>query len=141
MIVRLIYGWHIVWLVYCLVVVELANKTVGRNGRRRFGSRREEGRRTRQEIETNAAPRSRQAMVVDGRTLVKAGQEATASGGYGLDKGPAIARTRCQEIEGQERAFGRPAPSTHLKRPRAAQALAQEKMVAQVRSATCLERM
>jgi hypothetical protein len=54
-------------------------------------------------------------MVVDGRTLVKAGQEATASGGYGLDKGPAIDRTRCQQIEGQERASGRPAPATHPK--------------------------
>ena len=88
------------------------HQRLGRSGRWRFGSQCEEGRRTRRQVETDAAPQSRQAMVVDGRTLVKAGQEATASGGYGLDKGPAIDRTRRQEIEGQERASGRPAPST-----------------------------
>jgi len=80
-------------------------------------------------------------MVVDGRTLVKAGQEAPASGGYGLDKAPAIDRTRCQEIEGQERASEWPASSTHPERPGAAQALGEEKRIAQVRSAICLERM
>ena len=43
-------------------------------------------------------------MVVDGRTLVKAGLRPPPPAAKGLDKGPAIDKSRCREIEGQERA-------------------------------------
>jgi len=53
-----------------------------------------------QEIEIDVARRSRAPMVVDGRTLVKAGLRPPPPAAKGLDKGPAIDKSRCREIEG-----------------------------------------
>jgi hypothetical protein len=85
-------------------------------------------------IETDAAPDLEPPRVVDGRTLVKAGLRPPPPAAIGLDKGPAIDKSRCREIEGQERAASLTPVRPTTKRD-AKPLFAKEKMIAQVRSA------
>jgi hypothetical protein len=85
-------------------------------------------------IETDAAPDLEPPRVVDGRTLVKAGLRPPPPAAIGLDKGPAIDKSRCREIEGQERAAS-PTPVRPTTKRDAKPLFANEKMIAQVRSA------
>ena len=81
-----------------------------------------------------APPISGAPRVVDGRTLVKAGLRPPPPAAIGLDKGPAIDKSRCREIEGQVRAAG-PMPVRPTTKRRSQAALRKKKMIAQVRSA------
>ena len=85
-------------------------------------------------IETDAAPDLEPPRVVDGRTLVKAGLRPPPPAAIGLDKGPAIDKSRCREIEGQERAAS-PTPVRPTTKRDGKPLFAKEKMIAQVRSA------
>jgi hypothetical protein len=67
-------------------------------------------------------------------TLVKAGLRPPPPAAIGLDKGPAIDKSRCREIEGQERAASLTPVRPTTKRD-AKPLFAKEKMIAQVRSA------
>src|ERR1700722_2632970 len=81
-----------------------------------------------------APPISGAPRVVDGQTLVKAGLRPPPPAAIGLDKGPAIDKSRCREIEGQERAAS-PTPVRPTIKRKAKPLFAKEKMIAQVRSA------
>ena len=93
-----------------------------------------DGRKIRREMGVISAHRSRPPIVVAGQTLVKAGLRPPPPAAIGLYKGPAIDKSRCREIEGQERAAS-PTPVRPTTKPDAKPLFAKEKMIAQVRSA------
>jgi hypothetical protein len=102
--------------------------------RRPLSSRAWEGRKIKREMGVISAHRPRPPIVVAGQTLVKAGLRPPPPAAIGLDKGPAIDKSRCREIEGQERAAS-PTPVRPTTKRDAKPLFAKEKMIAQVRSA------